>query len=272
MTLVINCLTHNYLLQVSDRRLVKLSNYEIVDDNANKNVFYCGHVAFSYTGIAEIEGKRTDDWLISILPESFQTWIKVVQEKSTEAFRNLPIPGNRIDYKRHAFVGIGWLRAKPDGPLIPALVIISNYYNNKGEILNYVDDEFNVFSLGLFNNRKFDIFSVGQQIPDTELNILYRNVKTCIDRNTGPKTILRHIINTMRKVAKNNKMVGENLLVLGMPKAAAGNPGMVFPFVEDKVNTFFYLPANSQDLVAYGPSIKCQGLTMSHLEMHRGLH
>ncbi len=57
MTLVLNCLTHDYLFQVSDRRLVRLPDYEIIDDDANKNVFYCGHVAFSYTGLAEIEGK-----------------------------------------------------------------------------------------------------------------------------------------------------------------------------------------------------------------------
>lgn len=268
MTLVLNCLTHNYLMQVSDRRLVLLPDQQIVDDDSNKNVFYCGHVAFGYTGLATIEGKDTDDWLLSVLPESFKTWVTVVKEKSTEAFRNIRIPLKYRHYKRHAFVGVGWLRVKPDGPLYPALVLISNFYGTRGELLDSVMDEFNVCGLRLPAKNKCMIFPVGQKIPQEELKHLYRNVKTCIERNTGPKTMLRHLVNTMRNVANNNPLVGKNLLALGMPKVAAGNPGMVYPFVEDKMNTFFYIPANSRKQVAYGPSIKCRGLTVAHLEMH----
>jgi hypothetical protein len=51
------------------------------------------------------------------------------------------------------------------------------------------------------------------------------------------------MVNTIRNISKNNIAVGKNLLLLGMPKNAAGKPGMVYPIVEDKVNTFFtYLP------------------------------
>lgn len=71
----------------------------------------------------------------------------------------------------------------------------------------------------------------------------------------------------MREVALSNKAVGNNLLTLGLPKVAAGNPGMVFPFVEDKVNTFQSIPANSLEGVAYGPSFKCGGMILSGLEM-----
>ncbi|MFO7996421.1 MAG: hypothetical protein R6U93_04655 [Dehalococcoidia bacterium] len=237
------------------------------DDDSNKNVFYCGHVAFSYTGLAYIEGKRTDDWLLSVLPESFETWLTVLRGKSTEAFKNIRIPLKYGQLKRHAFVGVGWLRANPDGPLCPALVLISNFYGTRGELLDSVSDEFNVFGLRLSDRNKFMIFPVGQKIAQEELKHLHRNIKTCIERNTGPITMLRHLVNTMRNVANDNPSVGKNLLVLGMPKVAAGNPGMVYPFVEDKMNTFFYIPANSRKQVAYGPSIKCRGLTVAHLEM-----
>ncbi len=264
MTLVINCLTHDYLFQISDRRFVRLPDYKIVEDDANKNIFYCGHVAFSYTGLAEIEGKRGDTWLLDNLPESFETWINVVKEKATEAFKKIKLPSQ---YKRHAFVAIGWLRDKREGPLIPAVVSISNFQGPKGEDLGTAVDEFTVFSFGLPKNIPFLIYSKGQPIPEAELKQLYRNIKTCIERKTGSKTILRNLVITMRNVAKNNKAVGKNLLALGMPKVAAGKPGMVYPFVEDKMNTFMYFPSDSLKGVAYGPSIKCVGFTMSGLEM-----
>jgi hypothetical protein len=267
VTLVLNCLTHDYLMQISDRRLVLLPDYQVIDDDSNKNVFYCGHVAFSYTGLAEIEGKRTDDWLLSTLPESFEKWVTVVREKCTEAFNSIRIPLRYRHYKRHAFVGVGWLRVEPGGPLYPALVLVSNFYGTRGELLDSVSDEFNVCGLRLPDRKKCMIFPVGQNVPRDELERLHRGIKACVERNTGPKSMLGHLVDTMRSVAEGNPLVGKNLLVLGMPRVAAGKPGMVYPFVEDKVNTFFYIPADSRKRVAYGPSFKCGGLTVAGLEM-----
>jgi len=94
MTLVINCLTQKGLFQVSDRRLVVVVNGQFVpvEDKTIKNVFYCGHWAFSYTGLAKIEGRGTDDWLIDALPPPSKDWVKIIIEKATEAFRKLDWP------------------------------------------------------------------------------------------------------------------------------------------------------------------------------------
>ena len=58
MTLILNCLTQEYLFQVSDRRLVSLPTYKVEDDNANKSIYFAGRISFGYTGLAEIEGKK----------------------------------------------------------------------------------------------------------------------------------------------------------------------------------------------------------------------
>lgn len=154
MTLVLNCLTHEYLLQVSDRRFVRQPDYQTVEDNANKNVFYCGHVAFSYTGLAEIEGKRTDYWLLDTLPESGkeEEAVTVIREKATKAFANINLPSK---YKRHAFVGIGWIRDKREGPLLPAIISISNFQRPKGGYLDSAVEEFGVFAFALPKNKSF---------------------------------------------------------------------------------------------------------------------
>ena len=62
MTLLISCLTAKYIVTVSDRRLTSPKG-KVVDDAANKVVFFAPDALFSYTGIAEINGLRTDEWI-----------------------------------------------------------------------------------------------------------------------------------------------------------------------------------------------------------------
>ncbi len=64
MTLILTLLATNKIVQVSDRRLTL--NGETCDSNANKLVCVgCDDARFSvgYTGVAEIDGQRTDYWL-----------------------------------------------------------------------------------------------------------------------------------------------------------------------------------------------------------------
>lgn len=63
MTLVLSVVTREYVAQVSDRRLTRLSG-EIAEDRANKAVVSCGHFTFAYTGLAEIGPDREppDQW------------------------------------------------------------------------------------------------------------------------------------------------------------------------------------------------------------------
>ncbi len=57
VTLVLSCITRQYVIQVSDRRLTDLDTGEpIVDPDNNavgfcKAVDFCGQMAFSYTGL-----------------------------------------------------------------------------------------------------------------------------------------------------------------------------------------------------------------------------
>ena len=62
MTLILSCLTRDYVVQVSDRRVVATDG-SWREDRANKASFFCGHSSFSYTGYARLEGLPTDEWL-----------------------------------------------------------------------------------------------------------------------------------------------------------------------------------------------------------------
>jgi len=114
MTLAITCYTSNHTVQVSDRRLVWLTGKNAgqpADDNRNKVLVVCNRLAISYTGLAEIEGSKTDDWLLetvsTVNPYNPQRVIKTIADKATQAFRNIRLPAPK---KTHAFLVSGWAR------------------------------------------------------------------------------------------------------------------------------------------------------------------
>jgi hypothetical protein len=72
----------------------------------------------------------------------------------------------------------------------------------------------------------------------------------------------------MREIAQNNEKVGKNLLALGLPKVAAGKQGIMSRFVEkkldDKENSFLYIPADDSDWILQSPSCKFTEGTIAH--------
>ncbi|MHB8577652.1 MAG: hypothetical protein ACYDCQ_20255 [Dehalococcoidia bacterium] len=71
MTLIYTSVTRSAIVQVSDRRLT-LPDGRLHDDGANKAiVVVCADARFcvSYTGLATIGRKRTDEWIIDYLSE-----------------------------------------------------------------------------------------------------------------------------------------------------------------------------------------------------------
>jgi hypothetical protein len=52
MTLILTCLTKDFLVQASDRRLTRTvgGKVELDDDDSNKALIYSNHFVFAYTG------------------------------------------------------------------------------------------------------------------------------------------------------------------------------------------------------------------------------
>jgi len=67
MTLILSCLTERFVLQVSDRRLTNVVGGRAVPGEFNKAVGFTNKVTFAYTGLAEIDGEDTDEWLANAL-------------------------------------------------------------------------------------------------------------------------------------------------------------------------------------------------------------
>ena len=59
-----NLLTHDYVIQVSDRRLTDPHTGKRIDEPPNKAILFCGHVIFGYTGLAGVNQDLLSDWLV----------------------------------------------------------------------------------------------------------------------------------------------------------------------------------------------------------------
>ena len=101
MTLILTLVAANKIVQVSDRLLTL--NGKVHEENANKAICVsCSNAHFSigYTGVAEIDGQRTDYWIVdqiqSIFSLGYQDIGKVGQllgEKLTDVFSELKYEG-----------------------------------------------------------------------------------------------------------------------------------------------------------------------------------
>ncbi|MCL5962180.1 MAG: hypothetical protein M1358_23170 [Chloroflexi bacterium] len=98
MTLIITAVTRDGIVQVSDRRLTK--DGQVYDDSSNRAICVScsdGRLAISYTGLAEIGGQRTDEWLAdylaSIVDDRIDTLsvFEALQKRTTSAFSRLRI-------------------------------------------------------------------------------------------------------------------------------------------------------------------------------------
>lgn len=104
MTLILTLVAANKIVQVSDRRLTL--NGKMHESNANKAICVsCSNAHFSigYTGVAEIDGQRTDYWIVdqihSIFSLGHQDIAKVGQlltKKLTDVFSSLSYAGRPV--------------------------------------------------------------------------------------------------------------------------------------------------------------------------------
>ncbi len=118
MTLILSCLTPACVIQVSDRRLSNVESRRALPGEFNKAVCFTNRIAFSYTGLAKIDGKDTDEWLADALAsgDDENECLMAVRDRATEAFARLQAP---LALKTHAFVGVGWDKPARDEPWRP---------------------------------------------------------------------------------------------------------------------------------------------------------
>jgi hypothetical protein len=260
MTMILSYITHTHAIQVSDRRVSILDKgkYTVRDDTSNKAVVYCGHVAFSYTGLAQIGAEPTDEWITRVLQGSASL---------DDAFERLRANADR-DFtryrinRRHAFIGVGWGLEKPGDELtdlLPLLVVVSNYHRGWRE--QPALGPFTMEGDLLPKSMPDHLFAAGWPLSPEAQTTLRRDLRRSLEHGSSPAAAVRLMGSEIRKFARADPAgpVGQSLMALSIPKAAVSPEGEQFLLSgpPGETATFLYVPEGADTEVFYGPNTVC---------------
>ncbi len=297
MTLILSCITREYVVQASDRRLTTLDG-SLFEDRANKAIFFCGHSVFAYTGIARLSSKRTDTWLTDLLisAKALADGLPLIQRTAKAAVRGIPFPSsvtaeNRRRAKRLAFVNVGFMLERQQSTvprasaqyLRPILTVISNFFQPPDIWLPEAEQDFTYHHRRLPDDEPFALFASGQPLlPEETLN-LHHAIRRCVKHATSAYPVARLLARQVRAVSERNPLVGPNVMCSLIPRAAVltrvGQPptsGMIpfhpefatefdlfrYPKGATPEKTYIYVPGSLDEQVYHGASYVCEGLAM----------
>jgi hypothetical protein len=264
MTLILGCLTHDYAVQVSDRRITLWPNYKLVDDERNKAVQFHNCFSFSFTGLGVLDGLPTAEWIIKLgikSPSSLSSlndFVKMVKDEATKSIASINAPTN---VKRLAFTGVGFatFNIGDKQQTLPAQLVISNAWDYSNKIpFDEAQDSFKTGAYILPLQRKFMLtFPMGANLSSKEIHLLNRLIRRAIDK-TSPFGIAEILCRAIRQIADRDKTVGKSLMVNILPRVAVDSPtvGHMMPFFptrDIKFPLYFNIPANDNTATYYTP-------------------
>jgi uncharacterized membrane protein len=253
MTLILSLVGQDYAVQVADRRISLLHSSgrsTIRDDNTNKVVNFANRAVFGFTGIAELEGKRTDLWIADRLKESpdLGDGFDALRNDLTTLFARRPYKGHR-----HAVTAAGF-KWEPDGSVTPYYALVTNMFEN-GRWLSTPRDRF----LWLDETYEANTYSVHQApawLTDHEHNQLRRTLRTVQSRGLSVSAVVQVMARAIRAV--RSPLVGPDLMVTILPRAVAaareGESHFLTGGVGPNHATFAYLSSRGE-VVQYGPTV-----------------
>jgi hypothetical protein len=257
----------------SDRRLTRYyprsGRSELLTDNRNKTIVLCNHFHIGYTGLANIEGKRTDEWVAERLasaPSALDGVITLTDE-ATRAFRPLP-----ADIRRHAFLSVGWARTEPSSGLQPLLILISNSLDQRWQWLGRPEERFTRRAWGLPPESEGQLRWVGRGISANEAEQHYQYLKGHAQGGGDARGAAFLLANCIRSVARRDSAVGKGVLLSVLSKAVVGQPvstSLTGSSGAMDEHNCWYLPADEtrNNPVQYSPTYVCQGLLLARGEV-----
>lgn len=215
MTFIISAVTKNFAIQIADTRLTKLDGSLYDDKLVKTTIVHCydAKLVISYTGIASIDKKRTDKWLVAKLRESkapekvFVEVIEILRKSLSEALtRN---PSLRSYGLTLVACGLG---NSPEGILQPAIALVSNSQEFDLVYRSFKDikpktKEFNKYFFDFDSNFSYFISvdgAVGKKIT-VAMNSFRRKIENKLrnSKSDDAKGIVDSLVAMLRLQAKN---------------------------------------------------------------------
>lgn len=252
MTLILSCMTQEYVVQVSDRRLTDFDTGSVVEDQSNKTLFFCGcgQMAFAYTGLSRLGRLPTADWLIEHLARatSLPDGMEIITKAASSDLMRVNFPPSigteeRRRRRRIAVVGVGFAMPRrgmtggeskssliddvdPIKARVPLMVLSSNFFEPPGSWSSLAERRLSWVECILARNQSHLLFPTGQSLTNLEYDDLRRRIRRCVEHKTSVFPVALAMVQAVRAVAKRNPLVGANLMCMVIP---VGWPGGVSP-------------------------------------------
>ena len=230
MTLILTCLTQDFTVQASDRRLTATidNRVEVIEDQSNKALIYSNHFAFAYTGLAKLPKISAIDWAAQQLSEKDNLGDAILHlgNRASDLINSDQVRNYFSRYptrvKRLAFVGAGFAQIEIDGEqrLVPLRVVVSNFFRSEDEAWVALPYKlFRVYYAWLPERQNFKLLVAGIQLSQERMDGLNNRIKWCLRHKEGPETIGRLLAREIQEVADESDFVGKNIMCTFVPRA-----------------------------------------------------
>jgi hypothetical protein len=267
VTIVISVLTHDGILQASDRRLVWLrsdGSMRLRDDDRNKAVIFGNRIVFAYTGLADLgpERQATDEWLAHTLHDNRDAGdqadiLEALAEATTARLNHGRVRSLPRAQRAHEFVGCGWARLPSTQmkEFSPYISLITNMRARDGTLLSEPADHAEMMWSALQPEEPGGVWIVGQQLGAEHHEQLLSDVATAAPNLPAIGSVL---IEHIRRAATHNTAIGRGVLLNALPRSAihpgdAGFMLMIGPPMQSA--SCFHVSADSTDPCQYGPIV-----------------
>lgn len=265
MTLILTCLTKDYLIQISDKRLT-YPDRRVASNNTNKAVLQAPFVSWGYTGLATIQGEAADIWWARQLKEVEKAakdnldYRRLLTVALNQKFNSLRPSVKRL--ARHAYVGMYW--ARQSGRLLPGLVEFSNFLR-----LPFVEEgpiKFMAFGATIPDRHTHYLHTAGAAVSDQIKKTMDLYIRKCIKAQTGPKEIAVVMASGLLKIAAHDPTVGKDFLTICFPRTvaervASGDPNLFLNDMPGKdFLSFWYSNYDGSTSIQYWPTVLMDGM------------
>jgi hypothetical protein len=272
MTLILTCLTSEWAVQVSDRRLVGLrgGTVRVVDESSNKAIIYSDHFTVGYTGLARIGEESVDRWTAMHLAShpDLDTAVMGLADAASREFQRLTAFSRA--QRRHSFVIAGFGYTDANSPAEPLLIRISNAQDKGGRWAAEAAESFSVQAFRANPTKELWLNITGQAIPRDLRVRLKRWLRRGVDRGAGPLAAARLLSHAVWIAAGTNRHIGRNRMIVGVVKNET--PGEYHHVVNRAPwrhgPTFLYIPADGRPFPQLSPWVVYPGRMMGNLTVY----
>ena len=208
------------MIQVSDRRLTNGRSGDVVDDQYTKLVCWNFNFSIGFTGLARIDRaqrKSTSHWIAETICDYglFEHGVQALASAASERIRKLPTawPDRRL----------GIVVAGFDGREEPLVAEIANF--EAGGPMPSDPTKFDIRVLSRAPNAPLAYRVTGAQFTEKwQHQLLMQRVSKALAKKT-PEDItygVKLMVSVKRSVAKTNKTVGTDAMVVTIPRTTFG--------------------------------------------------